>query len=534
MFSLIRKGLFNVTAAVVALVLLSSFLIASYELDTWPFHDQRSFRERYHFQRVGQTRLEPFLSAPGRVESSRRTVVRCELENMAAAGGVSATSGASTVIWVIPEGSSVKAGDVIARLDASNYEELLRQQTIVVEQAKASHLQAKLDNEIAKIALREYLDGLVKETVQEMEASIALARSNLTQAGERLEWTKKMKNKGYASIAQIQTDTQTYMTSDLTLQRQVSAYELFKRFTLPKTRKTLEADITTSQTTLDSEEVKLNRQVERFKLLQKQVARCTIKAPHDGVVYYYVDPNPRPGSESTQIEEGMAVRQEQRLFYLPDLSQMEVQVILNESVVDRVRPGLRASVEFDALPRVRLEGSIATVGQIPNRENQRGEDIRYFLGVLKLDHSIEGLKPGMSAVVTFELPRRDGVIALPHEAVIADQDDPFCFVAVGDHLERRNVKIGQTTTDLIEITEGLKEGEEVVLDPPGRHSRPRSLAGFDSRPWPKDALAKAAQAKSQQAGRSKGGFGPGGDRRKGNGPPGGGTRKSRKKSVDEE
>ena len=453
---------------------------------------------------------------------------------MAAAGGVSATSGSSTIVWVIPEGSAVKKGEVIAKLDASTYEEMLRQQTIVVEQAKASHVQATLDHEIAKIALREYLDGLVKETVQEMEASIALAKANLTTAGERLEWTKKMKSKGYASIAQIQTDTQTYMTSDLTLQRLVTAYELFKKFTLPKTQMTLEADITTTGTTLDSEQVKLNRQVERFELLKKQVDRCSIKAPHDGVVYYYVNPNPRRDSDNSQIEEGMAVRQEQKLFFLPDLSEMEVLVILNESVVDRVSPGLRAKVEFEALPAVSIEGAIASVGEIPNRENQRGEDIRFFLGTLKLDHSTPGLKPGMTAVVTFELPRRDGVIAVPHDAVIADVDNPVCFLAVGDHLERRNLKLGQGTTDLIEIAEGLSEGDEIVLDPPGRTSRPRSLAGFESRPWPKDALAKAAEAGTKSAGRTKGAFGGGGERRKGNGPPNGAARKFRKKAADAE
>jgi HlyD family secretion protein len=534
MFARICERLFNVTAAVIALVVLSSYLVASYELQAWPFAEQRSLRERYHLHRVSRTRLEPFLSAPGRVESSRRTIVRCELENMAAAGGVAATTGSSTAIWLIPEGSEVKKGDVLARLDSSTYDEMLRQQEIVVEQAKASHLQAQLDHEIAKIALREYMDGLAKETAQEMEAAVALARSNLTQAGERLEWTVKMKDKGYASVAQTETDKQTYMTMDLQLQRQLGAYDLFKRFTLPKTQKTLEADITTSQTTLDSEQVKLNRQLERLALLKRQVERCTIRAPHDGVVYYYFNSNQRPGSQETQVEEGMAVRQEQKLFFLPDLSEMEIQVILNESVVDRVGTGLRGTVEFDALPRLSIGGTITSVGQIPNRENQRGEDIRYFIGTLKLDRSEEGLKPGMSAVVTFELPSRQGILALPHEAVIADADAPVCYVAAGENLERRDVKIGQATTDLIEITDGLTEGEEVVLDPPGQTSRPRTLAGFDSRPLPKEAFIPAPAAKFQPSGRSQGAFGTGGERRKGNGPPGGAARKSRKKSADAE
>jgi hypothetical protein len=161
----------------------------------------------------------------------------------------------------------------------------------------------------------------------------------------------------------------------------------------------------------------------------------------------------------------------------------------------------------------------------------------------------------MSAVVTFELPRRDDVLALPHEAVVAEQNPPVCYVVAGDHLERREVQFGQSTTDLIEITDGLAEGEEVVLDPPGRTGRPRSLAGFDSVPLPKDAFKRAPVPVSKGARQSRGGAGggdwgdgggapggqwrkgggaPGGEWRKGGGGPGGPNRKFRKKAAEDE
>ena len=46
MFARIREWFFNLTAVLIALVVLSSFLIASYELESWPFGDRRTFRER--------------------------------------------------------------------------------------------------------------------------------------------------------------------------------------------------------------------------------------------------------------------------------------------------------------------------------------------------------------------------------------------------------------------------------------------------------------------------------------------------------
>jgi HlyD family secretion protein len=537
MFARIRQLFFNLTAVFIALVVLSSFLIASYELETWPFGDHRTVRQRYEFRRVSRTVLESNLRAPGRVESSRRTVIRCELERMATSSGATTqTAGASTMIWVIPEGTEVDEGDVIARLDASTYEEMLRQQTIVVEQAKASYLQAELDVEIAQIALREYLEGTVEETRQAMEANLRLARSNVTQAGQRLEWTMKMNKKGYASLATVETDKQTFMTNELALQQQEMSYDLFKRFTLPKNQMTLQADITTAKTTLDSETVKRNKQVERFELLKRQVNRCTIRAPHDGVVYYYVDPpNQRRGpmQEDNQIQEGMSVRQEQKLFFLPDLDEMEVQLVVNESVVNRVRPGLTAIVEFEAIPQLRIPGKLVSVSEIPNRENQRGEDVRFFMGILKLDRSAEGLKPGMSAIVTLTLPQTDDILVVPPAAVFSDQGRYSCYVAVADHLERRDVKVGRTTPEVMEITDGLTEGEEVVLDPPGDSTRrPKSLAGFEDRPWSKEDFSKADEL-PEIGPRNRRSYG-GGQPRQGIGTPGDSTRKSRKRANADE
>ena len=265
----IREMLLSLTSMLVAIVALSSLLIASYSLETWPWGVHRPIREQYELRVVRRVKLAPTLSAPGRVESSRRTLIRCGLENIS--GGSARTSTASTILWLIPEGSMVKKGDVLAKLDVSGFDEMLRQQTILVEQAKSSHLQATLDHEIAQLAVKEYLEGTVPETVSQMESSLALASSDKTRAEDRLDWTKKMNQKGYASIVQIETDKQTVTTAELALQRQVGSYDLFMRFTLPKTQKTLEGDVKAALTSLHNEQVRLQRQLERYETLKKQV-----------------------------------------------------------------------------------------------------------------------------------------------------------------------------------------------------------------------------------------------------------------------
>ncbi len=337
--------------ALIPFVALSSWALVSYHLETWPWGDRRPLREHYIFSPVSRTDLLPILNAPGRVESSKRTIVRCEIENLS--GG-----GSSTLLSLLPEGTPVKRGDVLATLDASSFEEMYRQQVITVEQAKASHLQAQLDYEIALLAVSEFKDGTVEETVKGMEGSIALARSDLSRAMEHLSWTKRMKEKGYSSVAQIVSEQHTVSQLGFSLERQLMSRDLFQRFTEPKTEKTLQKQVQAAATNLSNEKLRLQRQVDRLNTLKAQVDRCTIKAPHDGVLFY-------ASNRMTVIEEGMPLRQRQELFYLPDLSEMEVQVALNESVVDRVKPGFRSRVQFEAIPDLVLEGKVVSISQIP-------------------------------------------------------------------------------------------------------------------------------------------------------------------------
>ena len=92
-------------------------------------------------------------------------------------------------------------------------------------------------------------------------------------------------------------------------------------------------------------------------------------------------------------------------------------------------------------------------------------DVRYFDGKVKLDNPPRGILPGMTAHVEIALNRRDNVLAVPVEAVTEEDGREICYVAHDDGLERREVKLGESTQDFLEISEGLHEGEQVVLNP---------------------------------------------------------------------
>jgi HlyD family secretion protein len=450
------------TPLAVGLIWLASGLVAVGGLVFgWiRYHSQKPPNERYAITDVRRATLYPTLVASGRVESAKRTLIRCELENVAVGvrGQRLAAGGASTLIRVIPDGTLVQRGDVLAVLDSSDYEELVRVQRITVERAKADRLQAQLDHEIAKLAVLEFREGTMQETLEDYKGRITLARADLERANDRMNWSRSMKQKGYVSMSTVRSDEFAAARTEETLKQEESAFDLFRKFTAPRTLRELEGAVLGTQATLNYQQLRAQRHIARLAMLEKQVNACTIRAPHDGFVIHAND-----NRRQVYIEEGMPVHQKQPLFYLPDLNEMEIVAQLHESIVSEVRPGMEVTVEVETFPDREMEGLVQVVSPLPTLEWRT--DVRYFDAIVKIAKSPPGLRPGMTAQVEIAMPSRQHVLAVRTEAVASDDGQDVCFVVHEDGLERREVKLGQVTRELTEVTEGLREGERIVLNP---------------------------------------------------------------------
>ena len=126
-------------------------------------------------------------------------------------------------------------------------------------------------------------------------------------------------------------------------------------------------------------------------------------------------------------------------------------------------PSMRAHVQVEGIGNRSIEGHVTSIS--PMTAFNWRTDVRYFEGIVKLESVPEGLLPGMTAEVEIAMPRRENVLAIPSEAVVIDHGYDICFVVHEDSLERRQVKLGQTTRELVEVTDGLEAGEQVVLNP---------------------------------------------------------------------
>ena len=95
---------------------------------------------------------------------------------------------------IVPEGSLVKKGDFLVRLDDASLQKDLLRQRISVHQAKATLVKATADVEAAKLSLQEYLSGSFRESEEELESAEFVAKENLRRCGGILALQQEVGN----------------------------------------------------------------------------------------------------------------------------------------------------------------------------------------------------------------------------------------------------------------------------------------------------------------------------------------------------
>jgi HlyD family secretion protein len=385
------------------------------------------------------------------VETAQKTIIECKLEK-----------GSSSIIDVIADGTLVEKDQVLAQLDASNYEELVRLNEILLAQAQSDEQTARFDLEVAEIALKQYREGELDQLQQTYRGSIVLHESDIQRQKERLAWAERMLGNGYISESQFLKEKSILQQAEVALATDRGALATLDRFTAPLQIKRLQSAVEQARLELDFQTQRHQNRAEQLESYRKQVEACTIRAPHPGRVIYANAFNPR-----LRIEPGAFAYNHMALFYLPDLTQLEIHAELHESMIQRVHPGQPAKIRIGSLPRQTLDGHVKSVDPLPKeaRNWKTSREVRNFLAKIVLHAAPAGVLPGMSAEVEIVGETRPGALVVPSSAVTLEGDDEIVYVPSVNRLEKRSVQVEPGDSRYVEVRSGLTEGEEVILDP---------------------------------------------------------------------
>ncbi len=487
---------------------------------------------------VKEMTLSVTVNEKGTLESAKNEDVLSEVE------------GTTTIIFILAEGSKVKKGDKVCELDSATLKDNLKNQEITTKQASASYDQAKLTREVAEVAVKEYVEGVFKQEKETIDGEIALAQADVTRADERLKWSVKMEEKGYVSKSARMSDELSLKQFQFKLEQAQTKMDVLLKYTKDKTIKELKAEVEKARSDELAKEATLGLEKDKEAKLVRQIKNCTLLAPGDGLVVYANDPGRFGGSNQVQIEEGATVRERQKIFSLPDISQMRVNTKVHESMVERIKRGQPAQVRVDAFAGEPLKGAVQTIAPMADQNTFFGSDIKVYTTQVGIQNGPVGLRPGMSAMVEILVEQLPNVLAVPVQALIEIKGKTYIYVKnpTGD-FSRHEVTIGTSNDQLIQVKTGLKSGDFIAMTPTllmnddEKREFGSSAKEAEKKDWGPDAAKNLSDADAKGAA-GKGAGGPGGAaggdpaaakaKRKGGGMGGGGAFFQKLQSLSEE
>jgi len=447
-----RRGLAVRKLLVVALLVAALPTLA---LSLWPKLSWTTADAGPMLYRVERSEFVHELTERGNVESADNVEIRCQVKAKNATG--------TTILEIVPEGTVVKEGDVLVRLDASALENDRTSQSIVCKNSEALLIQAQKALETARISKDEYLHGQYKEAEQSAQIDIIVAREDLSRAIQYLAYSKRLTAKGYIPQAQLEADKFAVEKAKNALDVAETKLDVLQKFTKEKMRVQLDSDIKTAEARLNAQEATHKLDTASLALIESQIEKCLIKAPQPGQVVYASVTGWR-GTKEVIIDAGEQVRERQVLIRLPDPKRMQVVAKINEAKVALVHRGMAATVRLDAFPEMELHGVVEKVDEFPVPASFFGTSVKEYETVVRINESPAGLRPGLTAEVQICVEHAPNAVQAPVQAVFEHGDKYYCLTHEAGRFFPREVKIGSTNDKTVVIQGGLSEGEHVVLN----------------------------------------------------------------------
>ncbi|MHC1770043.1 MAG: efflux RND transporter periplasmic adaptor subunit [Verrucomicrobiia bacterium] len=409
--------------------------------------------------------------------------------------------GTARIIYIVPEGTYVKKGDLLVELDSAQAQDQVNLQQINYEKARFALAQAEAQLEIqksstnsdiraallkvkfAKMDLDKFDEGQELVDLVESSNKVVQALAQLSVNRDNYYWTTNLRSKGYETKRQEDSDRLSVIGTENSFIVASNTMQMLRKFDLPKAREKYESDYEEAKKELERVILQSERRIAQYQadlisqsntlaLNEKKLERdrgnleATKRyAPQDGLVVYAMTEN-RFSSESL-IEEGAVVRNRQELIKLPDTSRMKVTIKVHESHVGLVQVGQPAFIKLDSIPDQRFQGVVQKVALLPDSQARFGNpNLKVYNTEVVIVDPLPGVKPGVSAQAEIVVTNISNALSVPLQAVTTFRGRQVVYVKNGSKNVPTPVQIGMFNTKFVEITSGVKEGDQVLLSPP--------------------------------------------------------------------
>jgi RND family efflux transporter MFP subunit len=329
---------------------------------------------------------------------------------------------------IVPEGTQVKEGDVVAELDRAPVASKLSEVGLALQKAQAVFEQASLDSTL----------------------TLSTAREGMHTAMLLLEEKSLAKEQSKFEAPSIRRQAEIDYEKAFRVLKQDSANYLTKVEQAKAKMREVGADV--------------QRQQNRLTVVREVMNEFTIRAPAPGLVIYIKDWQGKKRGVGGQVSPW-----EPAVATLPDLSMMESVTYVNEIDVRKLAVGQPVALTLDADPNKKLVGKVSAVANIG--EQRPNSDAKVFEVKVVVEQADTTLRPGMTTGNAIETYTVKNVLHIPLEAIASDSGVTYVYKRSGAGAVKQQVLTGAMNDDEVVITRGLNENDRVLLSPPAGHEK---------------------------------------------------------------
>jgi RND family efflux transporter MFP subunit len=247
---------------------------------------------------------------------------------------------------------------------------------------------------------------------------------------------------------------------DATLNYKRSKELLAKGYVAQMDFDTADARYKRAQAAVSGAEAAITSAQAALKAAEVAVEYTRIRAPFDAVV---LTKDADVGDIVTPL--GAAANAKAAVVTIADMSSLQVEADVSESNLEKAKVGQPCEIQLDALPDTRFRGVVHMI--VPTADRSKAS---VMVKVRFLDKDPRIL-PEMSARVAFlerlvTKKEEEPITAINPAALVTRKETMMVYAVKNDTIVETPIKTGEKLGDLIEILEGLKPGDKVVLNPP--------------------------------------------------------------------
>jgi membrane fusion protein (multidrug efflux system) len=314
-------------------------------------------------------------------------------------------------------GDVVKQGQVIAQIDQTDFLQKVKEIEAKVAQAKAQ--------------FAEIETGTRAEELRQAEETVRQAQSRFENAKLQHERIEALYKREVISKKERDVSDMDYVVAEAQLASSQQQLKLLREGARQEVKDASQAKLKEMEAILEQERTRLQN--------------AKIVAPFRG------------GISRKYVDAGALVSPSTPLVSLVHTETLRIVANVPEKDIPLLKVGMKAKIRTDSYPEKVFEGRVEKVNSaldLPTRTLQTE---------IYIPNPDRFLKPGMFSNVEVVLLEKPQTLAVPREAILETGNEVSVFVVEGNKAFRRPITIGYEQERMVEVLEGLNEGDPVVI-----------------------------------------------------------------------